>query len=372
MKILHIITDLDVGGAEKVLYNLISLQKEKSSIVVSLTSLGSLGRQLVDNGFDVVALNLKFYNLPFVVFRLFKLIREHNPYVVQTWLYHADLIGGFSAKLAGVKYIVWGIRTTELKSGSHITGVLRKISAWLSYWIPIKIVVVAEKARQKHVLLGYDPSKMVLIPNGFDTKAVQVSVGLVAQFKRTVSIADGDFVIGCVGRLSQVKGQDVFVKSAGIILQKFPSVKFLMVGRGLEKAGQDAFLEIKKNGWSDNFVMLGERSDVAVCLSGMDVFCVPSRSEGFPNVLGEAMFLGVPCVSTDAGDASLLGGADVPIARVDDPESLANKLIWMMSKSRQERQQIGQRLTQRILDNYSLEVMTSSYRKLYEKLGSQH
>jgi len=222
------------------------------------------------------------------------------------------------------------------------------------------------------VLLGYDPSKVVLIPNRFDIKALHVSVELVAQFKRTVFIADGDFVIGCVGRLSQVKGQDVFVKSAGIILQKFPSVKFLMVGRGLEKAGQDAFLEIKKNGWSDNFVMLGERSDVAVCLSGMDVFCVPSRSEGFPNVLGEAMFLGVPCVSTDAGDASLLGGADVPIARVDDPESLANKLIWMMSKSRQERQQIGQRLTQRILDNYSLEVMTSSYRKLYEKLGSQH
>jgi glycosyltransferase involved in cell wall biosynthesis len=104
----------------------------------------------------------------------------------------------------------------------------------------------------------------------------------------------------------------------------------------------------------------------------MDVFCVPSRSEGFPNVLGEAMLLGVPCVSTDAGDASLLGGADVPIARVDDPESLANKLIWMMSKSRQERQQIGQRLTQRILENYSLEVMTSSYKKLYEKLGGQH
>ena len=91
------------------------------------------------------------------------------------------------------------------------------------------------------MLLGYDPSKVVLIPNRFDIKALHVSVELVAQFKRTVFIADGDFVNGCCDRLSHVKSQNIFVKAAGIISQKFPGVKFLMVGLGLEKAAQVAF-----------------------------------------------------------------------------------------------------------------------------------
>ena len=371
MKILHIITSLDLGGAEKVLYNLLLSQESKTSTVVSLTSLGTIGQQLVDQGFDVVALNLNFYNLPLIVFRLYKLIRHHNPYAVQTWLYHADLVGGISAKMAGIRYVVWGIRTTELKSGSYVTGALRKASARLSYWIPSKIVVVAQKALQKHARLGYDTSKMVVIHNGFDAKNLEAPVESINELRRSAFIAESDFVIGCVGRFSQVKGQDIFIKAAGLVLQEFPNVKFLMVGRGLENSNPEVRLLVQKNGWAENFVLLGERPDVAVCLSAMDIFCLPSRSEGFPNVLGEAMLLGVPCVSADAGDASLLGGTDVPIVGVDDPEGLAKKLLWMMSKSSVERGEIGKKLTQRIIDNYSLEVMTSSYQKLYEKLGSE-
>ena len=80
------------------------------------------------------------------------------------------------------------------------------------------------------------------------------------------------------------------------------------------------------------------------------------------------MALGVPCVSSDAGDASVLGGNDVPIARIDDPEDLANKLIGMIENSQQEREQIGQRLAQRIIVKYSIERMASRYQALYEEL----
>lgn len=370
LKILHVITGLNIGGAETALSNVVLSKKDKSSMVVSLTSLGSLGQNLVDQGFTVVALNLKFYNPLLIIYKLYKLIRHHKPMIVQTWLYHADLIGGLSAKLAGVKFIVWGIRTTELKKGSYMTAIIRKISAWLSYWIPTKIIVVAESAREKHSNLGYDTSKMLVIPNGFNVQDFDVRSELVVDFKNALSIKKNDFIIGCVGRLSQVKGQDVFIKSARIILQSFPNTKFLMVGRGLEGGNQEVTSLFKKNDQLENFILLGERSDVHVCLKAMDIFCVPSRSEGFPNTLGEAMLTGVPCVSTDAGDASILGGTDVPIARVDDPEDLASKLIEMMNNSDKERQLIGQRLTQRIVDEYPLEFMIRRYHNFYETLLS--
>jgi glycosyltransferase involved in cell wall biosynthesis len=371
-EILHIITGLGCGGAEKSLYRLLISQTGNSPVVISLTTLNSIGRQLGERGFKVISLNLKLYNFPVVFFKLYRIIRLYKPNIVQTWLYHADLMGGLAAKVAGVRYIIWGVRTTELKKGSYMTISIRKLLAWLSYFIPNKIVVVAEKAKEKHIRLGYDASKMQVIPNGFNIESCNVSLELVRVFKEVNSIKDNDIVIGCVGRLSQVKGQDVFIKSAGLVLARLPNVKFLMVGRGLEVVNQEVTALIEKNARLENFILLGERSDVPVCLRVMDIFCLPSRSEGFPNSLGEAMLSGIPCVSTDVGDASMLGGDDVPIAKVDDPEDLANKLIGMIESSQQERKRIGQKLNQRIIDEYSMEKMTSRYQALYEELEGDY
>tara|TARA_B110000211_G_scaffold234517_1_gene304533 strand:- start:466 stop:1596 length:1131 start_codon:yes stop_codon:yes gene_type:complete len=370
--VLHIITGLKKGGAEKSLYKLLTSHIGNSLVVISLTTLGSVGRQLEKRGFKVIVLNLKLYNFPVVFFKLCRIIRIYKPNIVQTWLYHADLIGGLAAKVAGVRCIVWGIRTTELRKGSYMTAGIRKLSAWLSYWIPVKIVVVAEKAKKKHIRLGYDASKMEVIQNGFNIDSCNVSPELVRVFKEVNSIKDNDIVIGCVGRLSQVKGQDIFIKSAGSVLALLPNVKFLMVGRGLEAASQEVTSLIEKNARLENFILLGERSDVPVCLRAMDVFCLPSRSEGFPNSLGEAMLSGVPCVSTDVGDASVLGGGDVLIARVDDPEDLAKKLILMIKNSEQERKRIGQRLRQKVINEYSMDKMASHYKVLYEELPGNY
>ena len=372
MKIIHIIIGLNTGGAELMLKRLIESHQSNSSYhhsVVSLTTTGKVGMLLEEMGVEVNALGMhSVFEFPRVFCQLVHLMRSERPYIVHTWLYHADLIGGLAAKIGGVSNIVWGIRTTELKKGSYATLSIRKLLAWLSYWIPKTIVVVADRAKQKHISLNYDASKMVVIPNGFNVKYLDIRPELVATFRQLNTLNLDDFVIGCVGRWSHEKGQDVFIKSAGVILDRFPECKFLMVGLGLESTNQELVSLIQKYARMENFILLGERSDVSVCLKVMDLFCLPSRSEGFPNVLGEAMLAGLPCVATDSGDSSILGGNEVPIAEVDNATDLAFKLLGVMAKSRLDRVQIGQRLSQRIIDFYSIQTIANRYQVLYEEL----
>ncbi|WP_038150375.1 glycosyltransferase family 4 protein [Thiomicrorhabdus chilensis] len=371
LNICHVLSGLKVGGAEMMLLNLIKNSSSNlSHCVLVLSPEGDMLSRFEAIGVSVIVVDFKKRPIHSFI-QLVKIFSEVKPDIVQTWLYHADLLGGLAAKLAGIKHIIWGIRTTELKKGSYITASIRKLCAWLSYTVPSKIVVVAAKSKRKHIELGYDASKMLVIPNGFNVEAFNASSTDDNELKQAFGISENDLVIGCVGRLSQVKGQDVFIQAAGLVLEGFPEIKFLMVGRGLESNNESVVSMIRQYANDDNFILLGERSDVPVCLSAMNIFCLPSRSEGFPNALGEAMLAGVPCVSTDAGDASVLGGADVPIAEVDNPVDLANQLIYMIEKTPQERYEIGQRLRQRIIDEYSIEKMVSRYNELYSELQNQ-
>jgi glycosyltransferase involved in cell wall biosynthesis len=372
VKVVHIIIGLNVGGAELMLQRLVFAhigEKKIKHIVISLTDQGVLSEQFRESGIEVQCLGLtSIFNVLQVFFKMCKLLQFFRPDIVQTWLYHADFLGGLAAKIIGAKSIVWNIRTTELKKGSYITSGIRKMLALLSYMIPDKIVVVAEKSKKKHIDLGYQASKMVVISNGFEIGKFDASLNKVARFKKEIRLADDELIVGCVGRFSQVKGQDVFVKATKIVLKVFPRVRFLLIGRGLDYSNHEFIHVLKKHSNINNFILLGERSDIPTCLKSMDLFCLPSRSEGFPNALGEAMLAGVSCVSTDAGDASILGGKDVPIAKAGNHEDLANKLVEVLKKSRLERKKIGRRLRQRIIDEYSLDKMACQYQDLYSDL----
>jgi glycosyltransferase involved in cell wall biosynthesis len=371
LKIIHIITSLNVGGAEQALKRLLltTPDAQRNTLVISLKNLGKIGEGLQSRGFEVVALNMRsFLAFPVGIFRLYRIIRQFQPDIVQTWLYHADLIGGVVAKIAGVKCIIWGIRTTELDSGSKLTAWIRKLLALLSYVIPAKIVCVAEASRNKHIALGYDTPKMVMIGNGFESEQLQSSPQQRSELRSSVCLKDEDIVIGTLGRLSQEKGQDVFVRSAGMIAQEYSNVRFLMVGRGLEPVDEALMQWINAIGFADRFVLMGERRDVAVVLSAMDIFCLPSRSEGFPNVLGEAMAMGLPCVSTDVGDAGVLLGDTGILVQKDDYEALAVGLKQMLDMSEDERTALGERARLRVQNEFTLEQMRKKFEAVYTEL----
>jgi glycosyltransferase involved in cell wall biosynthesis len=371
LKIIHVITSLNVGGAEQALERLLltTPDAQYNTLVISLKNLGKIGEELQSRGFEVVALNMRsFLAFPVGIFRLYRIICQFQSDIVQTWLYHADLIGGVAAKIVGVKCIIWGIRTTELDSGSKLTAWIRKLLARLSYVIPAKIVCVAEASRKKHIALGYDASKMVVIGNGFELSQMHSTPELRAALRLSAGLSDSDVVIGTLGRLSQEKGQDVFVRSAGLIAQEYPNVRFLMVGRGLEPVNETLMRWINATGFADRFVLMGERRDIAVVLSAMDIFCLPSRSEGFPNVLGEAMAMGLPCVTTDVGDAGVLLGDTGILVQKDDYEALAVGLKQMLDMSQDEKTALGERARLRVQNEFTMDRMRKKFEAVYAEI----
>lgn len=371
MKIIHVITAIDIGGAETALFKLLSFGNiaKEDVLVVSLTTKGEIGFQLTQKGFQVIALNMKsMFSLPMTFYSLMKLIRANNPDIVQCWLYHADLIGGVVSKISGVKHVVWGVRSTELKSGSYLTSLIRKLCALLSYFIPSKIICVAEAAKAKHVALGYARRKMVVIGNGFDLSVSEIEYESIKLFKQALNIKDHHVVVGSVGRFSTIKGHDIFIEAIKLMIEEYPNLKILMIGRNVDKKNKQLLRWIDKTQNSENFILLGERRDIPLCMAVMDIFCLHSRSEGFPNVLGEAMSAGLSCISTDVGDAAeLLGDTGIIVYR-NNPEYLARGLKELVSNSKERNKLIGRKAKQRIEKKFSIESTCQKFEAIYREL----
>lgn len=373
MKVMHIITGLNVGGAElmlkRLMFNMVSCSKSDVTIV-SLIKMGTVGFELQEAGFTVLPLNMKNgLSILSVLFQLKRLISQKKPDIVQTWLYHADLLGGVAARLAGVKKIVWGIRTTELKKGSYATACIRSICSVLSYIVPSMIVNAAEVSKEKHIQLGYCAKKMTVISNGFDFSQLTFNELGRSSLRLAAEVCESTTVIGYLGRFSQVKGPDIFVAAAGLVAKQSAYSRFLMVGRGFDASNVELMAWIRATGFPERFILLGERQDVASCLSAMDVFCLSSRNEGFPNALAEAMALGLPCVATCAGDAAFILSDTGLLTDDFEPKSVSMNLLKVLDMSPEERAVMGQRAASRVRSMFSIEKSVKQFEELYSTLA---
>ena len=371
-KIAHIIIGLNVGGAELMLKRLVLHSSAKGKFehcVISLTDLGIIGQQLRDAGIEVYSVGMNSFASTSVAFiRLRKLLKKINPDVVQTWMYHADFLGGMAAKSLGIKKIIWGIRTTDVSKGrSKRTVHLSKLCAKLSYYIPNTIVCAADAGREVHEKIGYDASKMKVIPNGFDLDSFIATPGQRKILRDECGFTDKEMIVGSVGRFNQVKNQKLFVEAAALIVLENPEVRFLMIGRDNTWENMKLVSWIEQHNLRDRFVLLGERSDVPLCLAAMDVFCLHSKTEGFPNVLGEAMAMGLPCVTTDVGDAKLLLGSTGVVVSVS-ALSVCKAVSHLLNLDKQDLIDMGACARQQLEDNYSLSKIILQYNDVYKSL----
>ena len=206
--------------------------------VVSLTDLGELGSALIAGGINVQAMKMRgMTSLPSIMFKLTKLIRHVQPDLVQTWMYHADVIGGVAARAAGNRKVIWGIRSADMIKGTaYSTHIIRRVCALLSRMVPAIIVCAAEASRISHAAIGYEQSKMVVIPNGFELPDTGALEKQRHAFRTECRWSDDEFVVGSVGRFNYYKDHANFVRAAGLFVKQYPSARFLMVGKGLDSA----------------------------------------------------------------------------------------------------------------------------------------
>lgn len=374
MKLVHVIVGLEIGGAETMLKRLVTSHLTSTYFthsVVSLTDIGPIGRQLQKLGIEVHSLGMRSaFDTPFVLWKLTQLIRRLQADIVQTWMYHADFLGGIAARLAGKCGVIWGIRTSDLSErGSRQTALVKRACAYLSHFVPDVIVCAGDASRQTHIAAGYDASRMVTVPNGFDVGKLSLFISQRDAFRQQYYFSKDSLVIGFLGRFHPDKDPQNFVRAAGIVAQEYPNARFLMVGRGLDANNGQLARWIELTGVAEHFVLIGERSDAPVCLAAMDVFCLSSRIEGFPNAVGEAMAVGLPCVTTDVGDAAVLVGNCGVVLPKEDSVALANGLKTILAMPPNLRVHLGQRAKERILAEYSIDRTRERFEVVYLRVA---
>ncbi len=370
IKITHVIVGLDVGGAERFLCRLIEAHQGRPEFehrVISLTTKGVLGPGLEKMGVPVSALHMRsLFDAPKTYFRLVRALRRDKPDVLQCWMYYADLLGGFAGRRLGVKNILWGIRNSHFESGgTRLKRLIRKACAWCSHAVPTGIVCVAESALAVHAAAGYDRSRMQVIHNGYDPENFRHSEADRQALRGRLGIGEDTVVVGSVGRYSAAKDHASFIRAAGMLGREAKWLHFLLVGRDLTAHNPALMRLIEATGFPERFTLLGERADVAACMSAMDVFCLHSRTEGFPNVLGEAMCVGLPCVATDVGDAAVLLGDTGLIVPGDSVAQLAGALLDMASRGAAQRKDLGGRARLRIEQHFTLGHAVAKFETLY-------
>lgn len=373
MRLVHVIIGLGVGGAENMLCRLVLAQRQADPAlrctVVSLTTLGAIGATLRAAGVEVVALGLDSpLGLPLVLGRLHRLMRRLRPDVVQTWMVHADLIGGLAARWAGVPAVIWGIRTTDFAHTGASTRAVRWVCARLSKWLPRAIVCAAEASRKSHVAIGYAAARMVVIPNGFELERLCPDPQRRQRIRAELGFDDRHWVLGCVGRYNPAKDQANFVRAAGLVAARLPQARFLLVGRDVDAHNAPLAALMAETGHADRFVLLGERQDVPACLDAMDAFALPSRSEGFPNVVGEAMAMALPCAVTDVGDAAWLVGDTGRVVPPEDSVALSQAVLDLAALTPTDRKALGERARARIVDEFSMQRACDRFARLQHEV----
>jgi glycosyltransferase involved in cell wall biosynthesis len=207
---------------------------------------------------------------------------------------------------------------------------------------------------------------MQVVHNGFDLPDTQVPLTESRTLRSSLGFQDHHQVIGCIGRFHLDKDYPTFLRAASMLKERQPEVRFLLIGKGLSASNEMLQSWILEANLQDHVVTLGERNDISTCLLAMDVFCLPSQTEAFPLVLGEAMAAARPVVTTDVGDAAFLVGDTGIVVPVRDPERLCDALEQMLQYPTMERQAIGVTARVRIEKEFSMQTMVNRLLGLYQ------
>jgi len=368
MKITHIITDLDTGGAEIMLYKLlVSLRDEKvESLVVSLMKSGPITQRIKALGVKVETLDLGQGERPNwqTIKKLRQFMRTSSPDIVQGWMYHGNIAATaavflFDPMRRKVK-LFWNVRQTlyDINSEKIQTRWLIVLGRWLSFF-PHSIIYNSNLSAEQHCNSGFLSKKTKIIPNGFDLQKFRPDKNRRQQLRKELGVSQSAILIGHISRLHPMKDHATLFRAIDCVTENISDsgskqeVLFLLVGNGVTS-------ELSNN---PAIHFLGERSDIPKIMSALDMVVSSSAwGEGFPNVIGEAMASEVPCVVTDVGDSAYIVGKYGQVCSVGDDQCIANSLLQLI-ENKQERKTAGKQARKRIKENYSMDKIKKEYLK---------
>ena len=340
-----------------------------SAAVIALRGDGALTKRLHEAGVPATNLHLRSPQLAAAVRSIRAELRRNPPDVVQTWMYHADLLGGLAA---GAAPVVWGLHAAPSLESERIPLRTRAglyAAAWMSSRRPSRIVCCSHATARVHAELGYDSGRFVVIPNGFER--VKRMTNARAEVLGEFGLDSAALLVGRVGRNHPQKDTPTLVAAFAAVRREVQAARLVLVGDGFTRANSSLLADIRGVGLSpDDVLLVGQRDDVVRLNSAFDVVVSSSYSEGLPVVLGEAMAVGTPVVATEVGDSALLVHDKSRLVSPRDPAALAKALITVLTASESDRRELGARDQERVRSEFAFDDMVRSYEELYREIAA--
>ncbi|MFH0784038.1 MAG: glycosyltransferase [Pseudomonadota bacterium] len=375
VRILHLITGLNNGGAEAVLFRLCTVPQDGfEHFVVSMIDLGVYGNRMLQAGIQVFTLQMKRGRISAKgILAFHSVLRLVHPDVIQTWMYHADLFGGVVAKITGSTPVVWGIHNSSLdKTNTSLrTRLVARCCAVISPIIPNAIVSCSETAACIHQTLGYVKTKICVVPNGYDLSQFIPDNGLRQRVRTEFNINQQEKLIGMVARWDPQKDHGNLFSALARLCNRNIKFTCLLTGPGMSSSNIELSAAILKYNLSSYIRLTGPRQDIPAIMNALDLHVLSSSyGEAFPNVVAEAMACGTPCVVTRVGDTSLIVGETGWLVPPRDSDALAHALQQALIASN-DSNSWPKRQTEcrnRIEERFRLDQMVRSYQRTWESV----
>lgn len=371
LKVCHVITDLDLAGSQLVLRKVLEGMDRQTfdSRVVSLKKVGAVGKAIRDLGIEVTDLGMDSSPGPFnvlpAVLRLRRLLRRERPDVLQTWMYHADLVGTLASIGARDHSLIWNIRHCNLPKGTSrlSTRLVARANARLSTRYPDRIVCNGFAAAEVHIVQGYPRSRIEVIHNGFKPPLIPPNARV--EMRVGLGLSEDAVLIGRAARVHPFKDFPTLAGVAVKVCASIPEAHFVLCGEGVTWNDTDLARLIDEHGLRSCFHLLGPLLDMAPFYASLDAAVSPSSEEAFPNVIAETMFAGVPVVATDVGETALIVGEFGRVVPANDPNAFAGALLEVLDATPEEHRRMSEGARRRIADLFPYDQMIDRYEDLY-------
>lgn len=360
MKILFLCRVLDYGGAENQLVSLARKLSERgidTGIAVHYSG-GGLENELKGSNVAMFHLNKRGrWDILGFYLELRRVVASVKPDILHPYLADSNILSVLVKPLLPKTKIVWGIRSSYVDFDRYdwLTKALFATTCRLAGRADL-IIANSHAGLSFHQRCGYPSGRMVVIPNGIDTCRFAPDLDAGARVRREWNVPENESLIGLVGRLDPIKDHPTFLEAAALLIRQRGDARFVCVGDGKTPYRDELRRMAERLRIADRVLFAGLRKDIRAVYNSFDLATLTSLGEGFPNVVGEAMACGIPCVVTNAGDSERIVGNTGFVVPPGDPQALARGWQRVLEMRREEKSDLGKQARDRIVALYGTEV----------------